>query len=84
MEWVVAYVRIHSTHKTVGKTYSEILKYKLMDALLSHEATGEEMWMTAKRRNWRCKSHDSDNMADVVHLDFIHTTYVHAIQNILF
>ncbi len=31
MEWVVTYVRIHSTHKTVGKKYlyisSEILKY---------------------------------------------------------
>lgn len=37
-----------------------------------------ELWMAVMQHNWQCWSHDSDNMTDAVHPDYIHTT-----QNIL-
>jgi len=47
--------------------------------LLSHEATGEVLWVEVKRRNWHWKvtSCDSNNMVDVVDLNFIHTVHTY-------
>lgn len=45
-----------------------------MDILLSHEATGQDLWMEVKQNHM---SHDNDNMVYVVHPNFIHTTHIH-------
>ncbi len=43
-----------------------------MDTLLSHEATGENLWMAEKQHN--CRSHDNDNMTNVLRPDYIYTS----------
>jgi len=47
----------------------------MMDnTLLSHEATGEDLWMAVMRHNW-C----DDNMANVVRLEYILYKDIHPI-----
>lgn len=46
-----------------------------METLLSHEATGEELWMAVNRGNHSYRSHNKANIADVVCLNFSHTFY---------
>ncbi len=71
-----------TVHKTVGKKYlvlpARFRSANLMDTLLSHEA------ITVKGHNWRCRSHDKANKPGVVRPEFVHTTYIHTISNILF
>ncbi len=70
-------------HKTVGEKYPDDLGYYLhqdlhsVDTLLSHEATGENLWMAMKWHLWRCRSHDHINIADIVCLNFPYTTHIH-------
>ncbi len=42
-----------------------------MNTLLSHEATGDHLWTAAKQHN--CRSHDNDNMTNVLRPDYIYT-----------
>lgn len=44
-----------------------------------HEATEMELSITIKQRKCCCKSHDNDNMEDVVQQDLIHTTHIHTL-----
>ncbi len=78
--------KIQVIHKTVVEKSpaisGEILKcIYLMDALLSHEATEEDLWMKVKQHNWSCMSHDNDNMMDVEGPKLIHTTHIHTVCN---
>ncbi len=64
------YIWIHSIYKTEGKYSGEILKCAC--DTLSHEATGEDLWIAVKRCNSHYRSHDNDNIMNVVHLDNNH------------
>ncbi len=69
--WTELYIWIHSIHKTVGKYSDEILKCAY--DTLSHEATGEDLWIAVKQCNSHYRSYDNDNIMNAVHLDNNHT-----------
>ncbi len=76
--WQKKYVRIHSIHKRVGKMYLDDLlllarfwSVHTMNTLLSHEATGEDLWMAVTRR----RSPD-DKMVYVVRPYYTYTYYI--------
>ncbi len=55
-----------------------------VDTLLSLKATGKELAVAVKRHNLCQKSHDNDNMAEVVRPDIIDITHIHAVKNKFF
>ncbi len=49
-----------------------------IDTLLSHEAMVEDEWQCSDVID-AGRSRDSNNMVDVVHSNFIHTTHIHTV-----
>ncbi len=55
----------------ISESTDEILKCAY--DTLSHEATGEDLWIAVKQCNSHYRSYDNDNIMNAVHLDNNHT-----------